>query len=37
MFETAVIHERTGKPWGLIAGLLSFATLITGAYLILLI
>jgi hypothetical protein len=35
MFETAVMHERTGTPWGLIAGLLSFATLIGGAYILL--
>ncbi len=33
MFTTAVMEERTGLPWGLIVGLLAFATLLTGAYL----
>jgi hypothetical protein len=36
MFQTAVMEERSGRPWGLIAGLLALATLLAGAYLILL-
>jgi hypothetical protein len=30
MFETAVMNERTGPPWGFISGLLAFAVLLTG-------
>jgi hypothetical protein len=32
MFQTAVMEERTGRPWGLIGGLLALATLLGSAY-----
>ena len=32
MFQTAVMEERTGRPWGLIAGLFALATLLAAAY-----
>lgn len=32
MFQTAVMEERTGLPWGVIAGFLAFAALLVGAY-----
>ena len=35
MFETAGMEERTGRPWGLIAGLLAFACLLSGTYVLL--
>ena len=35
MFQTAVMEERTGRPWGFIAGLLAFATLLSGGYILL--
>ena len=35
MFQTAFIEERTGRHWGLIAGLLAFAALLSGGYVLL--
>lgn len=35
MFETAVMEEPTGPPWGLIAGLLAFACLLFVTYVLL--
>jgi hypothetical protein len=35
MFQTAVMEERTGRPWGFIAGLLAFATLLSGGFVLL--
>ena len=32
MFETAVIQERTGVPWGVIAGFVAFALLLVSGY-----
>jgi hypothetical protein len=32
MFEMAVMEERTGRRWGLIAGLLTFVSLLSGTY-----
>jgi hypothetical protein len=33
MFKTALLEERTGLPWGVIAGCISFAVLLIGGYL----
>jgi hypothetical protein len=35
MFKTAVMEERIGHPWGFIAGLLAFAALVSGGYVLL--
>ncbi len=32
MFKTALMEERTGIPWGLIAGCIAFAALIVSGY-----
>jgi len=32
MFQTAVMEERAGRPWGVIAGFLAFAAMLGGAY-----
>ena len=32
MFKTALMEERSGLPWGLIAGCLAFAALIVSGY-----
>ena len=35
MFKTTLIEERTGLPWGIIAGLVAFVVLLgTGYFLI---
>ncbi len=33
MFKTALIEERTGVPWGIIAGCIAFAVLLSAGYL----
>ena len=33
MFQTALIQERTGFPWGLITGMVAFAALLVSGYL----
>ena len=32
MFHTAVMEERSGRPWGLIGGFLALVTLLASAY-----
>ena len=32
MFKNAVMEERTGLPWGVFAGILVFAAMLGGAY-----
>jgi hypothetical protein len=32
MFKTALVEERSGIPWGLIAGCLAFAVLLISGY-----
>jgi len=32
MFQTAVMEERAGLPWGIIAGFLAFAAMLGAAY-----
>ena len=32
MFKTALLEERTGTPWGLIAGFVAFAALLVSGY-----
>ncbi len=32
MFRTSLIEERSGLPWGVIAGCIAFATLIVSGY-----
>jgi len=32
MFKTALMEERTGMPWGLIAGCIAFAALLLSGY-----
>jgi hypothetical protein len=32
MFQTSVMEGSTGWPWGLIAGLVAFAALLSGGY-----
>ncbi len=32
MFQTALIEERSGVPWGLIAGCIAFAALLLSGY-----
>ncbi len=32
MFKTALMEERIGVPWGLIAGCIAFAALIVSGY-----
>jgi len=32
MFRTAVMEERTGLPWGVIAGFVAFVALVGSAY-----
>ena len=32
MFKTALLEERTGVPWGLIAGLVAFVALLGTGY-----
>jgi hypothetical protein len=35
MFQTSVMEERTGRPWGFITGIAAFATLRAVGYLLL--
>ena len=32
MFQTAVQEERTGAPWGILGGLMSFVVLLATGY-----